>query len=115
MKRTRLAAMCSLSAMLVVPAGASAQTATTAASPIRVDLPLTSTPLSADHSGGDDAAEIAKKLQNPVGDLISVPFTNYTNFNVGPSKGTQDILQFQPVVPIHINEDWNIITRMSFL
>jgi hypothetical protein len=40
-----------------------------------------------DHAA-DDATEIAKKLQNPVGDLISVPFSNYTNFNVGPNKGT---------------------------
>jgi hypothetical protein len=63
-----------------------------------------------DHAA-DDATEIAKKLQNPVGDLISVPFSNYTNFDVGPNKGTQDILQIQPVVPLHVNEDWNVITR----
>jgi hypothetical protein len=62
------------------------------------------------HASGD-ATEIAKKLQNPVGDLISVPFSNYTNFNVGPNKGTQDILQIQPVVPIHVTPDWNVITR----
>jgi hypothetical protein len=31
-------------------------------------------------------------LQNPIGDLISPPFRNNTNFNVGPQKGTQDIL-----------------------
>lgn len=65
----------------------------------------------ADSQSGGSATEIAKKLQNPVGDLISVPFTNYTNFNVGPNKGTQDILQMQPVVPIHVSEDWNVITR----
>ena len=53
----------------------------------------------------------AEKLQNPIADLISVPFQNNTNFNVGPSKGTQDILNIQPVIPLHINEDWNVITR----
>ena len=57
------------------------------------------------------ATELAKKLQNPVGDLISVPFQNNTNFNTGPHKGTQDILNIQPVVPFHINDDWNVITR----
>jgi hypothetical protein len=66
--------------------------------------------LTTEHAA-DDATEIAKKLQNPVGDLISVPFSNYTNFDVGPNKGTQDILEIEPVVPIHINEDWNVITR----
>jgi hypothetical protein len=97
MKRTILAALGGLAVIMVRPLGASAQPAPMAASP--------------EHPGGDDATEIAKKLQNPVGDLISVPFTNYTNFNVGPNNGTQDILQIQPVIPIHVNEDWNVITR----
>ena len=64
---------------------------------------------------GESATDVAKKLQNPVGDLISLPFTNYTNFNVRPNKGTQDILHIQPVVPIHVNEDWNVITRTVFV
>jgi hypothetical protein len=40
----------------------------------------------------DSATALAKKLQNPVGDLYSFPFQNNTNFNCGPHKGTQDIL-----------------------
>ncbi len=59
----------------------------------------------------DDASALAEKLQNPIADLISFPFQNNTNFNGGPNKGTQDILNIQPVVPIHINQDWNVITR----
>ena len=62
-------------------------------------------------SSADDATELAKKLQNPIGDLYSIPFQNNTNFNTGPNKGTQDILNIQPVIPIHINDDWNVITR----
>src|SRR5215467_7861416 len=103
MKRTRLAALCGLSVILIAPLVANAQPAPLAAPPIHVDIAQASPSLGADHSGGEDATEIAKKLQNPVGDLISVPFTNYTNFNVGPNKGTQDILQIQPVVPFHVN------------
>ncbi|MEO8739677.1 MAG: neuromedin U [Casimicrobiaceae bacterium] len=57
------------------------------------------------------AEELAKLAQNPVGNLISVPFQNNTNFNYGPEKGTQNILNIQPVIPISISEDWNIITR----
>ena len=49
-----------------------------------------------DDSPAVSATDLAKKLQNPVGDLISVPFQNNTNFNVGPHKGTQDILNIQP-------------------
>src|SRR6478609_8656266 len=57
------------------------------------------------------AEELAKLAQNPVGNLISLPFQNNTNLNFGPEKGTQNVLNIQPVVPIHVNSDWNIITR----
>ena len=57
------------------------------------------------------AEELAKLAQNPVGNLISVPFQNNTNLNYGPEKGTQNILNIQPVIPISVNDDWNIITR----
>ena len=35
------------------------------------------------------AEELAKLAQNPVGDLISLPFQNNTNFNVGPQRNAQ--------------------------
>jgi len=57
------------------------------------------------------AQELAKLAQNPVGNLISVPFQNNTNFNVGPYSGTQNVLNIQPVIPVEINKEWNIITR----
>jgi hypothetical protein len=55
--------------------------------------------------------ELAKLSQNPVGNLISVPFQYNANLNYGPDKGTQSILNIQPVIPISVNENWNIITR----
>jgi len=72
------------------------------------------TPASSANAGSsvpEDASEVAKKLQNPIGDLINVPFQSNTNFNTGPHKGTQEILNIEPVIPIHINQDWNLITR----
>ncbi len=57
------------------------------------------------------ATELAKLAQNPVGNLISVPFQNNTNLNFGPEKGTQNILNIQPVIPIEVTDDWNVITR----
>lgn len=57
------------------------------------------------------AEELAKLAQNPVGNLISVPFQNNTNLNFGPEKGTQNVLNIQPVIPVSVNDDWNIITR----
>ncbi len=57
------------------------------------------------------AEELAKIAQNPVGAMISVPFQNNTNLNYGPEKGTQNVLNIQPVIPISVNSEWNIITR----
>ena len=55
--------------------------------------------------------ELAKLAQNPVGNLVSVPFQNNTNTNFGPEKKNQNILNIQPVIPISLSPDWNIITR----
>lgn len=57
------------------------------------------------------AEELAKLAQNPIANLISVPFQNNANFNYGPLDGTQNILNIQPVIPVTLNENWNLITR----
>ena len=55
--------------------------------------------------------ELAKQSQNPVANLISVPFQSNTNFNSGPFGRTQEVFNIQPVVPLSLNADWNIISR----
>src|SRR5262249_38305110 len=57
------------------------------------------------------ASDLAKKSQNPVADLISVPFQNSFLFNTGPEKRTVWDLNIEPVIPIHLTGDWNLITR----
>jgi hypothetical protein len=54
---------------------------------------------------------LAKEAQNPVANLISVPFQNNFNFGIGPSDATQWDLNVEPVIPISLNKDWNLITR----
>lgn len=63
------------------------------------------------NGGGTSASDLAKKLQNPIGDLYSFPFQSNTNFNYGPNKGTQENLNIQPVIPLHVTSDWNVIVR----
>jgi hypothetical protein len=60
---------------------------------------------------GTSEGELAKKTQNPVADLISVPIQNNFNFNIGPYNQTQSVFNIQPVVPIKLNDDFNLITR----
>lgn len=67
-------------------------------------------PLSSSAQGGD-ADSLAKAAQNPIADMISLPFQNNTNFKTGPLEKTQNILNVQPVYPIKLNADWNLITR----
>ncbi len=55
--------------------------------------------------------ELAKKTQNPVSDLISLPFQNNINFQVGPGDRVQNVLNIQPVWPFKLTDHWNLITR----
>ncbi len=41
------------------------------------------------------AEDLATLSQNPVGNVISLPFQNNTNLNFGPEKGTQNVLNIQ--------------------
>jgi hypothetical protein len=59
-----------------------------------------------------DAAELAKKLSNPVAAMISVPFQYNYDQNLGlTDDGHKSTLNVQPVVPISLNDDWNLISR----
>ncbi len=58
-----------------------------------------------------DAAALARAAQNPVADMVSLPFQFNFNFDTGPYERTQEILNIQPVWPISLNDDWNLITR----
>jgi hypothetical protein len=62
-----------------------------------------------DGAAAESAGELAKKTQNPVADLISLPLQNNTNFDF--AGGTQNVLNIQPVVPIPMSEGWLLVNR----
>ena len=53
---------------------------------------------------------LAKQSQNPVGDLISLPFQSNNFFNIGDNDRTRSILNIQPVIPFNVGPV-NIVTR----
>ena len=62
-------------------------------------------------AAAENSDALRKAAQNPVASLISVPFQNNNNFNIGPYDRTQDVLNIEPVIPIKLSDKWNLITR----
>jgi hypothetical protein len=55
--------------------------------------------------------ELAKKLANPIASLISVPFQNNLEHGIGVNKGSKYMLNVQPVIPMKVSKNLNLITR----
>jgi len=56
-------------------------------------------------------AELVKETLNPVASLISVPIQNNWDFGIGPADAMKYTANIQPVIPITLNNDWNLISR----
>lgn len=77
-------------------------------------LPAAGAGLAQDAASADRhaASKLADQLSNPVAALISVPFQNNFEFGGGPhDDGFRYLLNFQPVVPVSLNTNWNLISR----
>ena len=55
----------------------------------------------------------ATQAQSPLTPLWSVINENYTSGGVGPLHKTQNILIVEPIIPLKLTPDWNLITRWN--
>lgn len=59
----------------------------------------------------DSAQQMAKDLANPISSMISLPFQFNVDGGLGESDGVKSTLNVQPVIPVAIGKDWNVIIR----
>lgn len=63
-------------------------------------------------ASADSDAELAKKAQNPIAAMISVPMQlNYDEGYGATGDGEKWVLNVQPVIPFDLSNDWNLISR----
>ncbi len=65
----------------------------------------------ADPVAAQSGGSLQEAAQNPIADLISLPFQNNFNFGTGERDVTQYVLNVQPVYPATLTPDWNLIVR----
>lgn len=58
----------------------------------------------------ESTEELAKKLSNPISNLISVPFQNNTDYGIGQYNGSRNTMNIQPVIPFSLKK-MNMIIR----
>jgi hypothetical protein len=59
----------------------------------------------------DSQEELAKKTQNPIASLVSLPLQFNQDYGIGTADAKRTLLNIQPVIPFSLNAEWNLILR----
>jgi len=58
-----------------------------------------------------EAQELARQLSNPIANLVSIPLQIDWENGVGVNEDLRYVMNFQPVVPFSLGDNWNLIGR----
>lgn len=65
-------------------------------------------------SAEENLTQLALQLQNPISSLIGVvTFENDVSFNIGPYARVANVLNVQPIFPVHVGKHWDVISRSA--
>ena len=108
---TRLKTTCLSASAVLVLTSLTLTAQAPASSASRLDNTAAQAPEAGDTN---ESAKLALKLTNPVASLISIPMQNWFDFNLGRNKdGFRYTMEAQPVYPIQISKEWNVISRST--
>nr|WP_321399298.1 hypothetical protein [uncultured Desulfobacter sp.] len=64
------------------------------------------------HTFASEESKLAQDLTNPLADLMTIPIQMNFDRNIGVhDQGERIQTNIQPIIPIHLNDRWNLITR----
>src|SRR5262245_9725148 len=70
------------------------------------------TPTGTSDQGPGETERLQRAVQNPLANIVNVPFEYIGNFPIGRFSRTQTVLNLQPVLPFRLTENWNLVTRV---
>ncbi len=62
-------------------------------------------------ASADGDPDLSQLVQNPIAKVISLPFQENLAFGAGPNQDPQSVMDIEPVLPLTLNANWNVITR----
>jgi len=71
------------------------------------------TPSAGPTANAATSQDLAKATHNPFEDSIKVPFESTTGFSLGPHHNAGESLNIQPVLPLRLNAEWDLIAEPS--